>query len=486
MDSDSLSAANELYVRYGDVPDLVHYDFAYSVPFSPDQDVVIPTTESGTYYIMVRNSYAPAGAAGFSLLAEIIPLTLEDITPDEGGDEGLVTTAITGAGFHHNATVQLVRPGFAAIVPESYRVVDGTKILARFDFAGQPHGLYDVIVTNPDGQSQTLPYRYFVTSADDIDLRVGLEGPTSMKPGRDSFYTVGLLSQTNVDIPYVRLQYGIPDEVLVTVRSFFEEFDVPLDLELRTNLRGDPQLAGVEWASLDPRIVFPGETYRDNPLSSGEESVTGFAVGFPALSSVFRTLSVSMEPLFCAATPYEIDEEKVNKLQEMADQLGLDIDFVGLFGQLKSGFEELECSVVGGSFPVVATATPLTIDEYVNLQRETSEALRLKVLTDTQAPQGFRAVADDARLWETLYFSSLVATGMMNPEDQPPALVEAPVLATAQAILAAGLLGGELGNEIIVAGTAVDLFAKIYEWYKPDRARAARRRWSGRVRVFGR
>ena len=174
---------------------LVHYDFVYHQPFNADQEVVIPTTKTGTYYILVRGNYVPGGAASFSLLADIVPLTLDNITPDEGGDKGLVTTTFTGAGFHSCATVELIRPGFASIVPESYQVVDGTKILARFNFQGRPHGLYDVVIRNPDGQRQILPYRYYVTSASEVDLRVGMEGATSIKPGRDIFYTAALLSK---------------------------------------------------------------------------------------------------------------------------------------------------------------------------------------------------------------------------------------------------------------------------------------------------
>ncbi|MFN0127301.1 MAG: Ig-like domain-containing protein [Verrucomicrobiales bacterium] len=60
-----------------------------------------------------------------------------------------------------------------------------------------------------------------------------------------------------------------------------------------------------------------------------------------------------------------------------------------------------------------------------------------------------------------------MATGMLRPEDQPPPLVAQPVLATFQAVLAAGLLGGELGQDIIVSGTVTDFFAKIREWHTP-------------------
>ncbi|MEO7319065.1 MAG: hypothetical protein ABIZ56_08770 [Chthoniobacteraceae bacterium] len=66
-------------------------------------------------------------------------------------------------------------------------------------------------------------------------------------------------------------------------------------------------------------------------------------------------------------------------------------------------------------------------------------------MSDATAPQAFVAVAQNPALWDTLYFSNLVATNLLRLEDQPPPLVAQPVLASFQAILAGGLLDGELG-----------------------------------------
>src|SRR4029079_7397816 len=119
LDSLATKAANEVYVRFGNAPEPAHYELSFQTPFSPDQIVTIPTTLAGTYYVLVRGNYVPDGAATFSLVAHIVPLTVDDVTPDEGGDHGFVTTTITGAGFQSAATVHFVRPGFADLTPES-------------------------------------------------------------------------------------------------------------------------------------------------------------------------------------------------------------------------------------------------------------------------------------------------------------------------------------------------------------------------------
>jgi len=84
---------------------------------------------------------------------------------------------VTGAQFSPQATVKLIRPDFGEDVPVNYSVVDATKIIAVFDLTGAPVGLYDLQVTNPDGTSQTLPYRVLVQDPTPIDGDIGLGGP---------------------------------------------------------------------------------------------------------------------------------------------------------------------------------------------------------------------------------------------------------------------------------------------------------------------
>jgi len=47
LTSSSSTSANEMYVRYGQIPDLGNYDFAYDHPLAANQRVLVPTTPSG-------------------------------------------------------------------------------------------------------------------------------------------------------------------------------------------------------------------------------------------------------------------------------------------------------------------------------------------------------------------------------------------------------------------------------------------------------
>src|SRR5262249_21600914 len=167
---------------------------------------VTPRTAEGVYYILVRGSFAANAAP--TILAELLPLSVTDVTTDDGGDSRYVTATIHGTSFQPGAIVKLVRPGFAEFEPVSRLVVDGTKIVATFDLRNAPHGLYDVKVINPNGDVAFLPYRYQVEQAVEPDVTVALGGPHVIQVGDTGTYTVSVHDTTNLDSPYIFFQFG--------------------------------------------------------------------------------------------------------------------------------------------------------------------------------------------------------------------------------------------------------------------------------------
>jgi len=55
---------NELFTRFGAVPNRGEYDFLYDLPFEPDQQIVVPQTQPGFYYHLARGEYVPQTAFG--------------------------------------------------------------------------------------------------------------------------------------------------------------------------------------------------------------------------------------------------------------------------------------------------------------------------------------------------------------------------------------------------------------------------------------
>ena len=134
LESDYELALHEVFLRYGAVPSTAAYDAGSEGGMDQLVTAVVPSTEPGVYYVLLRGYKEPAGGGVVTVLAELVPLVITDVHTDVGGDGRYVTTTIRGAQFHEHAIAKLVRPGFGEYEPVDYQVVDSTKIVATFDF----------------------------------------------------------------------------------------------------------------------------------------------------------------------------------------------------------------------------------------------------------------------------------------------------------------------------------------------------------------
>ena len=286
LDSASDDAANEVFIKQGSIPTTTDFDYSYRGGLDADQDVVVPTTEPGKYYILVKGYSQPSNNTATDILAEALPFSITDVVVDKGGDSKYVTASIYGAKFDSEAIVKFVRPGIAEYQPVSYEVIDATHIIAIFDFTDAPRGLYDVKVVNPDGEEAIVPYRYLVERAIETDVTVGLGGSRVLSIGETGLYGTSFKSLTNVDTPYIHFQYGVPElgdnDFLLGKFSPETKAEAGIDelpyIGFSTNLRGTPNEASEEikdlpWASLvsdvntDGEILAPGYIY-DLPNAS--------------------------------------------------------------------------------------------------------------------------------------------------------------------------------------------------------------------------
>jgi len=85
-----------------------------------------------------------------------------DITPPSGGNESVVLTTLSGANFRNEATVLLRKAGCSDILADGISIVNANQITCQFDLTGAVPGLWDVVVINPDGQSDPLPNGFTV------------------------------------------------------------------------------------------------------------------------------------------------------------------------------------------------------------------------------------------------------------------------------------------------------------------------------------
>ncbi len=80
--------------------------------------------------------------------------TVTGISPASGAKDAVVGVSITGTNFESGATAKLLRAGYPSITATGVSVASATKIDCTFKLGGD-EGSYNVVVTNPGGQSDT-------------------------------------------------------------------------------------------------------------------------------------------------------------------------------------------------------------------------------------------------------------------------------------------------------------------------------------------
>lgn len=201
LDSASTTSANELYIKFGDIPTRNNFDQQFTTPFESDQQVLVPSPVAGTYFILVRGDNVPGGPANYSLVANLLTFSVRSISPNSASNLGQVTTTISGARFSTKGLATLL-PSAGAPRPASQMYFkNSSEISATFDLRGLTPGLYSLRVDDL-GRSATLPDCFTVTSnVTTGNVKVAVSSPASMRSGQFAAAVVEYQNQTDVDQP---------------------------------------------------------------------------------------------------------------------------------------------------------------------------------------------------------------------------------------------------------------------------------------------
>lgn len=88
---------------------------------------------------------------------------ISGISPTMGGSGATVSVTITGDNFRSGATVRLLKAGTTVIHATGVSVPDSGSIDCAFILSKAEKGTYNLIVTNPDGQSDTMVGAFTIT-----------------------------------------------------------------------------------------------------------------------------------------------------------------------------------------------------------------------------------------------------------------------------------------------------------------------------------
>nr|WP_322865701.1 CARDB domain-containing protein [Aquicoccus sp. G2-2]MEA1112959.1 CARDB domain-containing protein [Aquicoccus sp. G2-2] len=458
-------ALREVFVRAGNLPTQALFDAATTTPFGAEQVAVVSSTEPGEYFIRLRiDPGETPSATPYRLIADLMAFQITRVTPDEGGSARFVTMTIDGAGIKDGAIAKLSRPGFAEYLPVSVKRIDATKMIAIFDLEGAPHGLYDVIVINADGEQAIEPYRYLVEDKLPTDVSVGLSGPRVVPAGQAGQYAVVLDSLTNVDTPYVHFTFGAPE-----MGSSDMAYGLPY-LSFATNLGGGSDAAtdglGLSGAQAEVNLA-------------GELLAPGYAVDLAAEGTAQLNFAVQTYPGLQALIERDFDKlraalyDRDPALAE-SDALGGGIsDLEAVDPLLYEIMTDPGFKVVDGDLPwylpfqfnVMAAATPMTRAEFIAAQKADAETLRQAVLADAAAAPALQTLAADADGWTDGFLKALMDAGLLREEADAPPVFEQARVASLVATLAQGLVLGPAGDEIRSSGDLAQFYAQIRAWY---------------------
>lgn len=247
LESPAAGSFNELYVGYERMPSRASFDHVFSRPFSASQDIVIPVTRAGTYYILAYGSTVTAGN-NCALVAEIIPFSVRAVNPTSAGNIGKVTFEIEGARFTRDTGFALVHSSTGAqVAAERVYFRDTGRVFATFNLAGAMQGAYGIAAVDPSEAEDLLADALQVNAGQGARLEARIDGHQAVRPGREYVFQVNYANIGDTDA-------GPP---LIVVRTStdtpFGESLASLDTVPLQFLAGSPDGVG--------GILRPGESY---------------------------------------------------------------------------------------------------------------------------------------------------------------------------------------------------------------------------------
>ena len=171
--------ANELYVRFGALPTRGTFDYRAATPGTADQQLLIPASAPGTYYILVRGE-SVLGSGQFTLQTTAATLQVTAVTPGRLGQSASATLTVAGAGFDATVVADLVSSGGAAYRAASVSADSFTQLTAAFDLTGVPVGVYSLRVSSSTWGTNGLADAFEVLPAGEPKLETSLVVPSQL------------------------------------------------------------------------------------------------------------------------------------------------------------------------------------------------------------------------------------------------------------------------------------------------------------------
>ena len=155
------------------------------------------------------------------------------ISPTNGGTNTTVSATITGDHFRSGATAKVMRPGYTAIHATAVSVSSATTIDCTFNLAKAEKGEYNLVVTNPDSQSDTMVGAFTIT--DPVPVISGVSPSQGAINGVLSLIINGQNFKEGVKVSIIKS----PTEIVCTSPVSTDSTKILCNLDLKGAVAGD-------------------------------------------------------------------------------------------------------------------------------------------------------------------------------------------------------------------------------------------------------
>lgn len=199
LKGDTARGNNELFLRLGEMPTRAVHDYAFGEPFKANQEITVPTLQSGTYYLLVYGNTAPNTVQLVSLLAEVLHFEVRSVDAAEGGNTGQVTVQVKGSKLGTVKKVRL-RNNAGSIAADKVEVTNPVSLFAQFNLEGAAAGVYDVVAENEAGDTAVLEAGFTVVAGSGAGLETNVVTPPNTRPTNVLSIQVQFANTGNTDI----------------------------------------------------------------------------------------------------------------------------------------------------------------------------------------------------------------------------------------------------------------------------------------------
>ena len=253
---DTINGSTELYLSFEEIPSISAYDYADNNPYHKTKRIVIPSLDSGTYYLTAKGTVNPGTTQPVTLLAHILPFEITKVETNHGGNTGNVTVKIEGSKFETGMTVKLKsNPPGLNIIATNVIYVNSTFMWATFNLNQEPLGIYDVELQKTNNAIAILDSGFTIETGNsgtfnvtgmtntgmtgspdssgcdphagagiNENLQVTVNHPFQERTGRNVPVTILFANAGNVDIP-IPTRLLVSDVFPVSWQNYFPNYN---------------------------------------------------------------------------------------------------------------------------------------------------------------------------------------------------------------------------------------------------------------------